>query len=180
MCIRDRDFLRFATLIGVEAFNQQHAVEVVHLVLEDAALEFVSLHVDLIAVQVKTGQVDGVGPGDLPTQPGYGKTALIVRPLAVGLDDDRVDDDDGTVALVVDEESLLHADLIGRQTHTRRLVHGLDHRSREGGDAAIDVLYRGRHLVQHRVAVDANGQSTHDSTLPPTRGPPPAPWRSAA
>ena len=67
----------------------------------------------------------------------------------------------GTLALVVDEQSLLDADLVRRQPHTGRLVHRLDHRRGERGDLRIDLLDVGRRRTEHGVAVGANRQRAH-------------------
>ena len=95
---------------------QQHAVEVVELVLEHAALELVGLDGDLVAVEVEADDVDPVRADDLPRQAGHREAALLVDPLAVGLDDLGVDHalGPGAVVEVLDEEALLHADLRAR------------------------------------------------------------------
>ncbi len=53
---------------------------------------------DFVAVEVEADQVDGVGPHDLPAEPGHRQAALVVDPLAVALDDPRVDDGAGALA----------------------------------------------------------------------------------
>ena len=108
------------------------------------------------AKKVESDQVHPVGADDLPTEPGYRETALLVDPLAVGLEDRRVHDDVRAVALVVDEEALLHANLIGGESHAGCVIHGLKHRFREGRDLPVDVLDQRRCGVQDRVAVGAD------------------------
>src|ERR1035437_10606373 len=114
----------------------------------------------------------GVRTKDLPVQSRYREAAFVVEPLPRRLHDDVGDDHVGTVALVVDEESFLNADLIGGEPDARGVVHGLDHRLREGGDLGVDVLNLGRRRGQHRVTVDSNGQRTHSIRLPPAKSRP--------
>jgi len=66
--IRSREFetsltkrlLGLTSLIGVEPFDQQDTVEVVHLVLENAAFVLVGLHVDFVAVKIEPDEVDRI------------------------------------------------------------------------------------------------------------------------
>src|ERR1700691_634092 len=69
-----KDLLRLSSLVGVQAFDEQYAVEVVHLVLEDPPLVLVGLDIDLIAVEIASDQVHGVSARDLPTEPGDRET----------------------------------------------------------------------------------------------------------
>jgi len=62
--------LGLPTLIGVEALDQEHTVEVIHLVLEDAALVFVGLNVYFVSVEVEASEVHGIGASDVPTESG--------------------------------------------------------------------------------------------------------------
>ena len=73
--------------VGVEPLEQQHAVEVVELVLEAAGQELVGLDRHVVAVEVDAGQVHLLGPHDLPRQAGHRQAPLLVGPLAVALDD---------------------------------------------------------------------------------------------
>ena len=84
--------LGLLALVLVEVLEQQHAVEVVELVLEQPGLELVGLDLDLVAVEVVAGEQHLLGAHDLPAQAGHRQAALEVGPLAAGLGDGRVDD----------------------------------------------------------------------------------------
>ena len=130
---------RLAALLGRHAVEHQHAVEVVELVLEHARLELVGLPLDRVAVEVDAAQQHLLRADHLDVQAGDRQAALLVDPLAVGLDDLRVEDDHRLVAEVPHEDLLLHADLRGGQ-----------------GEAVVAAVERAEHLVDEaqRLAVD--------------------------
>jgi len=145
-----------ASLISVEPLDQQDAVEMVHLVLEDAALVLISLEVELVAVEVEADEMDCVSPRDLPTESGHRETALLVGPLAVGLENLGIDHHVGAVTLVVDEETLCTPTWL-RPVPRRAPRHRLDHGLGEGRNSTVDVLDLGRGLGQDRIAVERIG-----------------------
>ena len=69
-----QDALGLLALVLVEALDEQHAVEVVDLVLEDPGQVLVGLDRDLVAVEVEPGQVDLLGTHDRPRQAGDRET----------------------------------------------------------------------------------------------------------
>src|SRR5690606_18495158 len=105
-------------LVLVETVEEQDAVEVVELVLDHAGEELVGLEVDRGAVEVDPGDVDPLGPHDVPVQAGNREAALGELPLTVALADLGVDQLLPAVPLaeVVDEEALLDPHLRGGET----------------------------------------------------------------
>ena len=111
-------------------------------------------------------QVHRIGTHDLPTQPGHGQASFVVDPLAVALDDARIDHRPDPIADVVDEDPPLHSHLVRRQPRPGRGVHGLDHRVDQAGERTVDVLDLAGTLLEHWVAVLANGKAGHGRILP--------------
>src|SRR5580658_247433 len=157
-----QDLQLFLALVLVEPLDEQDAVEVVELVLEHPALELRRLDGDLVAVEVEADQVHGVGSHDLPAEPGDGQAAFVVDPLAVALDDARVDDGVRALTGVVDEDAALHAHLVGRQARSGSGVHGLDHGLDQAGHRPVDLLDVPRALLEDRVPVLADGHARHE------------------
>src|SRR5579875_284840 len=153
-------------LVRVEPLDDEHPVEVVHLVLEAAGQQLVGLDVEWLAVEADATQVHLLRAHDRPGQAGDRQAALLVGPLAAGLDDLGVDDRGGPAAHVVDEQAALHADLGRGEAHARRRVHRLDHVLDETHERAVDRSDLHRSLAQHRVAVLADWVGGHAQSLP--------------
>ena len=138
--------------------EQQHAVEVVEFVLDQAGGQLVGLPVHLVAVDVEPPHVHLLGAEDLEVQPGDRQAPLVEKPLAVRLDDLRVDQGSGAavIAQVVDEEALFDAHLGGGQAQPRCGVHRLGHVHRQANQAFVDVGDHLCALAQYRVADDAD------------------------
>src|SRR4051794_24295696 len=83
---------RTLALVGVEAVEHQHAVEVVELVQEHPAEQLVTLDDHLVAVEVDPGHGHDLGPDDLEVEPGDRQAPLLVRPLPRRLGDLGVDE----------------------------------------------------------------------------------------
>src|SRR5205823_9851590 len=77
----------------------EHAVEVVELVLEDAGLESPRLDEDILSPDGKTGNNDLGGPPDAGGETGLGKASLPAGLGAGGQDDLGVDQQDGPVGV---------------------------------------------------------------------------------
>src|SRR6478672_9077067 len=75
----------------------EHAVEVVELVLEDAGLESLRLDENVLSPDGETGNHDLGGPPDARGETGQGKAALPAALGAGGQDDLGVDQRDGPV-----------------------------------------------------------------------------------
>src|SRR5438067_4424502 len=149
---------RLLALVGIEALEQQDAVEVVDLVLEQPGEHLVAFDRELVPVEVEAGDVHLLRPHDLEREPRHRQAALLVEPFAPRLCDRRVHDHvgPGVVLEVVDEEPLLHAHLGRRQPEPRRVVHRHEHVRGETGEHAVDVVDLGRPLAEDRVAEDAD------------------------
>ena len=68
--------------VGLEPVEQEHAVEVVDLVLDQAAQQLVALEHDLVAVEVDAAHGDELGRTISNVQPGHREAALVVLTLA--------------------------------------------------------------------------------------------------
>ena len=150
----------------LQPLEQQDAVEVVELVLQQAAQQLVALDRDLVPLEVVAGEVDLLGAHDRPGQPGHREAALLVLPLAARLGDDRVDDDAGPRFLVLvvqveHEQPLLHAHLGRSQAQARGGVHRCNHVLGQARQATVDVGDLGRSQAQHRIAEDPDLVGSH-------------------
>jgi len=73
-------------------------------------------------------------------QVGDRQAALLVLPLAAGLDYLRIDHRHGALADVVDEDPALDTHLRRGKAYARRGVHRLDHLLGEADDLGVDLL----------------------------------------
>ena len=103
-------------------------------------------------------RVDAPGPDDREVQPGDRQAPLLVLPTLGGLDDRRVDDGEGPVAGVVDEDPLLDADLVGGQPDAGSGVHRLDHVVGQPGERPVELGDVGAALLQTEIAEDPDGK----------------------
>src|SRR5262249_6625391 len=153
-------------LVRIEAVEQQHAVEVVDLVLEEAREHLVGFDLHFVAAQTDPPQRDHLGPDDLEVHPRHGQPPLFGGPLSGGGDDLRVDDRVRTLTDVVGEDAPLHADLRRGQTDADGLVHRLEHRLRQRGEAPVDVLDLAGALLQYGIPEKADGMGRHGWRVP--------------
>src|SRR5438270_5768693 len=167
-------------LLGIEALDEQLALQVVVLVLEDAGQKLVGADRQIVAVDVHAREVDLLGPHDGPVQPGDGEAALFVGPLPAVVVQHGVDDDvgPGLVVGVVHEDPALHPDLRSGQPHAGGGVHGLDHVPGQAADAFVDVGDRRGPLAENGVPEHADAVGRHRAQsvqvrLRPDGGPPP-------
>src|SRR5262245_66426978 len=77
--------------LGLEPVEQQHAVEMVDLVLDHAREQLVALEHDLVPVEVEAAHGDVFRAHDLEVEAGHGEATLLRRDLTRGLDDLGVD-----------------------------------------------------------------------------------------
>lgn len=163
-------------LIVVEVLQQQDPVEVVELVLDDPGKELVGFELDVVAVEVQSGDADLLRAHDVPVQTWDRQAAFGELPFARRFGDHRVDQHLSPVAFaeVVDEEALLHTNLRRGQTHARSVVHGVEHVVGQFDQAAVDVGDLRCALSEHRIADDADAiGARHDrkATVTPVPGP---------
>ena len=128
---------------------------------EDAAEEVLALPDELLPVAVVALEGDATGPDDREVHRRHRQAALLVLPGLRRLDDGGIDDGEGAVAGVVDENPLLDADLVGRQPHPGCGVHGLDHVVGQPGQCPVELGDVGAALLQAEVAEDPDGERRH-------------------
>src|SRR5581483_6010580 len=151
--------------IGVEPVEQEVAVEVVGLVEEDPAEQVLPFPDELLAVDVVAGQGDAAGPHDREVEARHRQAALLVLPALRGLHDRRVHHGERPVAGVVDEDPLLHADLVGGQPHAGSGVHRLDHVVGQPGQRSVELGHVGAALLETEVAEDPDREGRHGRRL---------------
>src|SRR5262245_39866476 len=156
---------RALALVRLEAVEQQHAVEVVDLVLEQPGEDLVGFDLELVPVQPDAAQRDHLGPDDLEVHARHRQAPLVVGPLPGGGDDLGVDDRVRAFAHVVGEDPPLHADLRSGQADAHGLVHRLVHGLGQRGEAAVDVLDLAGALLQHGIPEQANRGRSQSPTL---------------
>ena len=129
----------------------------VDLVLEHATHEFVGLDLDLVTLDGEAAHQHLIGAQQLDVQLGDAEAALVVDPLSVALDDDRVDDGHRLVVDVPHHDLLLHTDLWRRQRDARaRVVERVEHVVDETRHLAVDLGDGGGLGLQHGVAEGAD------------------------
>src|SRR5690625_1965913 len=162
---------RLLALRPVEAVDIEHAVEVVHLVLEAAGHELLPLDDDLLAVEVDP--LDAGVPGALGGEPqaGDGQAALVaVLVLVLGdLDETRVEDVADVVLDVPRERPQAHPDLVGGQAGPALVVDRLEQVLHQRLDAVVDLRDRFARGTQDRVAHDADVSHCHGNQFPTAR-----------
>lgn len=138
------------------------AVQVVQLVLVEPRLEVDCLDRDLPAVEVVTGDVDLLGPGDPEIEPRYRQAPLFVLPFAVEAADDRVDESAGpAVAYLIDEETAPNADLWRRQPQTLGGFHGGVHVFGQPRDPPVDLSDLFSTPLEHGVTESPDPVGSH-------------------
>jgi hypothetical protein len=126
----------------------EHAVEVVELVLQDAGLESPRLDEDLLSPDGTTGNHDLGGPPDAGRETRQGKASLPAALGAGGQDDLGVDQQDDPVRVggprvrrhVDDHGAGKSADLRSGEADTARVrAHGREQVGHEGSDSGVDL-----------------------------------------
>ena len=152
--------------LGLDPVEQEHAVEVVDLVLDHAGEQVVTLHDDLGAVEVDAAHRDPLGPDHLEPEARDGEAALVGQHLTLGLHDHGVDHHARAVALVQveGEETLAHPHLRGGQADALFEVHRVEHAVDQGDQVVGELLDLARALLQHGIAEEP--QRVHAPKLP--------------
>jgi hypothetical protein len=122
--------------------SEQHAVEVVHLVLEYAGEQIAAPDHDAAPPYVLALQLDSLGPTDLAVDARDAETAFDppLRPRAAAKT--RIDDRHRAGPDVGDDDTQRNADLGSGQTDPARPAHAEDHVGDELPDASIDHRHR--------------------------------------
>ena len=127
----------------------------VQLVADGAGQELLGLHLPLIHIQVLVADDHAVGPGHDPHLLRDREAALVSGLLPVRLNDLGVDHGIG-LALVLrdidDHQPLEDADLGGREPHSARLIHGLQHIPGQIPDPGGHLLDGLRFFLQNGVS----------------------------
>src|SRR5206468_7046864 len=146
---------RLLALVARGAVEDEHAVEMVDLVLDDARLEPAGLDLDRLAVLVARADADVDWALDIDDDAGQRQAALLhdLGLLAAPLDD-RVDQRvDGALGLdAVDEHAVERADLRRRQADPDRLVHEPAHARDLLAQRVVEGVDLARLRAQDRVA----------------------------
>ena len=138
----------------------EHAVEVVELVLEDAGLESPRLDEDVLTPDGKTGDNDSGRPPDAGGEAGEGETPLPAGQGAGGQDDPGVDQEEGSVGVgsprvrrhVDDQHPGEGADLRGGEADTARVrAHGRKQVGSKDGDPGVDLRARPGNPPEERI-----------------------------
>src|SRR5690349_3892868 len=134
---------RRPALLGRQAVEDEHAVEVVDLVLDDARFAALGVHHDGLAVLVARDHAHARRPRHLDPDAGQAQAALgealllAGGPLDLGIDEHaqrRVGGD------AVDEQPVEQPDLVGRQPGAERLVHEPRHARRLVDERGVEAL----------------------------------------
>src|SRR3954452_1604669 len=159
-----------------EMVDEQHAVEMVHLVLEAGGAHAVDLFLADLAVEIEPAGADAVRAVHFRILIRHRQAAFGVRHVVIGLlEYFRVDEDarvlDRLAALflrllkVDHQDALRNADLDRGQADARRRVHRLEHVGDERAHFVVHRLYRLGDLTQARVGNFDDRTNGHERNL---------------
>src|SRR5437763_7065873 len=149
----------FLALLLARAVEDQHAVEVVDLVLDHSCLEPGGLHAALGAVLVLRLHADIDRTLDVDGDAGDREAALleallvVARPLDLGVDER---DERRVLADAVDEQALAQPDLRGREADAERVVHEPAHTPDLRTQRVVEPVHWRGAALQHRIAEAAD------------------------
>ena len=147
--------------------EEQHTVQMVHLVLQADGEKPVGLQRLLRAMLVEIFGLDGFGAFHIVPDFGHRQAALFHHfGLVRGPGDDGIDEDARVLASValVDihhQHALGHADLDGGQADAVGVIHGLDHVGDQRADFRIDRRDRLGHRFEARIGRGKDGANAH-------------------
>src|SRR5690606_6587675 len=153
---------------AVQLVDDEDSVQMLVLVLQHAAHQFVALVDHLFAVLVESADL-GIGrPGDLPPVAGHRQASLLELPGPFGFHEFGVDhrSSSASVARVEHSDPQPDSDLGGRQSHAGGLVHRLDHVSDQLADLVVYLRHRLGRCPQYRIAERTNGEDRHGRRVP--------------
>ena len=127
-----------------EPVHEEEAVQMIHLVLEDAGEQTFAFDLQGAAVPVDPPQQDAARAPDVLPEVRDGEAALLEEDLPLGLDELGIEHDQelGRIPIlggIGDEETVRTAHLIGGQPQARRRVHRLHHLVDQALEVAIEV-----------------------------------------
>ena len=152
--------------LGVEPVDEQHAVEVVGLVLDAAGEQVAALDRDRVAVDVLAVRDDVLLAHAVEGEVGQRQAALGAVLLLVAREvQHRVDEVAERVVDVVDEHPQADADLRRGEPDAGRLEHRVDEVLDEGAQLLVEGGDRSGGGAQHGVAEQADGTQGHTSRV---------------
>ena len=147
--------------------EEQHAVEVIDLVLHGPRLEARQLGAVGPAVAVQGFERHGEGALDITVDIGDGETALLRLRLAGTFDDLGIDEHERLLVDLDHGEPFAASDLRRGEPDAARVMHGLEHVGDEAAQLVGHLGDRRRRLTQNRVAQDSDVEDAHGAALTP-------------
>jgi hypothetical protein len=147
--------------------DEEHAVEMVHLVLQAGREQAVGLDLPRLALAIEEADANPGGPLHLGIVVWDRQASLLVDGALVrGAEDFRVEEDlrgPGLALLgeVDDHQPDRLADLDRRQAYARRVVHRLQHVVDEPAQAVVEALDGFGDLAKHWIGQDYEGSDGH-------------------
>src|SRR5262249_15375591 len=149
-----------------EPVGEQHAVQVVGLVLYGARQEAGDLTLERLAVLVEAAQAQFHGALHVGEDAGHRQAALLRLVLAGLVVEDRVHHREAVVGAILvrhvhHEHALGDADLVRGQADAVVGGHGLVQVGDQRAQRVVELVHVARLHAQHGIAVDADGAHTH-------------------
>ena len=149
--------------------DEQHAVEMVDLVLDAGGEQAVGVHFLHLAITVEVAHAHAAGPLDVTVIIGDRQAAFLVDiQLFRRPDNLRIGDEQGLRLLVLarhveDQNALGDRHLDRRQPDAGRVVHGLHHVVHELAHRRVDMRHRLGNQLEARIGYLDDGQDGHGS-----------------
>src|SRR4051794_18436482 len=144
-------------LDAANAIQEEHAVKMIHLVLQGARHQFLAFHHLLPSVAVKPLYNRPQRPRDGGIEPGHAEAPFLLGLHTLTLDERGIDERHELAGVVSHgqihyENAQRCAELWYHQTGARSGVHGIDHVVDQLKNALIDVAELSQRRVEDRVA----------------------------
>ena len=135
----------------------------INLMLDKAANDSITSELNLVAVEIESLHSSESRSQDGPVTVGNGQAALLKLPLTTPLNDLRVDHHSWAqfVLCVKDCHTAWNTDLVGRETQTRSVVHGLDHVPDQTAHGGVNINDWLRLHPEDRIAKRSNRIGSH-------------------
>src|SRR6266852_5739259 len=147
---------------GREVVDEEHAIQVIHLVLDDAREETLGLEVYGLAVLVRGLDGDPLAALDVPEDAGQRETSLLVDHGSASTGDDGIDEGArAALAVVHDEQTIGDAHLRRGQPDADLVVHRLDHVADQPAELGRDLAHVRGFAPQRAVAVEPDVEQCH-------------------
>jgi Mlc titration factor MtfA (ptsG expression regulator) len=155
-------------IVGFEAFEHEHAVEMVDLVEQEPTEELVADDGHIVAVEIEARDRDHLRAHDVEGETRQREAALFVEPFVFGVDDRGVDERVRALTDVVHEETPLHPDLRCGEPDAGGLVHGGVHGVDQLGERAVELRDGRSGALEHRIAEESDRVRGHSPIVPAT------------